>query len=399
MNRRLMLFAMTIIVSATFTNCSEKKVTAPENTKYPTVNIICPVDSASFLEGEVINFTGIGIGCEGSALEDSLLWTSDKDGLIGTGNSVSASLSINEHRITLTFNDSDGKIAIEQITVYVIAGPIGDYDLIVVPATPGYPMGWEGINQREEPVHTVSLDTFQIGKYEVPYELWSDVKTWAETQGYIFDNPGQMGYGSNSTDKHPVTNIDWRDCIVWCNAYSEKEGLTPIYYTTSLKTTLYRNSSTGGDISNDCVNWDADGFRLPTEAEWEYAARYIDGTYVSSGAEHSGFNLYPIIGNCAWYIGNSGYSTHTVGGKDPNNLVIHDMSGNVWEWCWDWYGVYLGLSQDNPAGPDTGDFRVLRGGCWIDNAWHCRTANRSELYPSTIEAQLGFRVCLGGFTQ
>jgi len=281
--------------------------------------------------------------------------------------------------------------------------PQDDYDLLTVPETIGYLMGWEGIAANEEPVHTVSLNAFEISKYEVTYALWIEVKTWAESNGYGFSNSGQQGGCSTepcgATNQHPVTNISWRDCIAWCNAYSEKESLTPVYYTTSEKTDIYRNSSTGGDIGNDFVDWDGDGFRLPTEAEWEHAARFIDVIHFTTGAEHSGYNLDPDIYGCAWYENNAGSGTQPVGQLQENNLGAYDMSGNVWEWCWDKYGIYPSGFQDNPLGPDVNVsdpniYRVHRGGSWSSSAAYCRSAVRdfSGRNSASQESYTGFRV-------
>jgi len=385
--RFIVLLVMVVFISISFINCSEDEVTTPEN-KSPAAVITGPADGASFIDGEIISFTGTGTDPEeGTLPEDSLLWTSDKDGQIGTGTSVSAFLSINDHIITLTVTDSNSNTDTDNITIHVT-----DH-LITVPATSGYYMGYLGI---AFPVREVSLDEFQIGKYEVTYALWTEVKTWAESNGYTFASAGAQGSGGSKTDQHPVTMINWRDCIAWCNAYSEKEGLAPVYYTASAQTGVYRNSSTGGDISNDCVNWDADGFRLPTEAEWEYAARYIDGTSVSPGDQHSGYNLQTEIDSCAWYSDNAGFSTHPVGQLQANSLGARDMSGNVWEWCWDWYDTYPNIPQENPLGPPSGTYRVIRGNSWGGNAAGCRTAIRNESDHTGVYPDVGFRVCRGG---
>ncbi len=268
-----------------------------------------------------------------------------------------------------------------------------DYDVLVdVPATTGYPMGWEGI----APVHTVSLDAFQIGRYEVTYELWTEVKTWGDENGYSYLRVGQRGYDdSTSTNQHPVTMIGWSDCIPWCNAYSEKEGLTPVYYEDGENTTVIRRHWP----LNIYVDWSADGFRLPTEAEWEYAARYIDTTNVSCGDEHSGYDLYPNIVDCAWYLSNSGSNTHPVGELYPNSLGIYDMSGNVSEWCWDVYYPYQSVSQKNSSGPNTVTRYSLRGGAFYSDSLHCRTVVHEGWYPDWGCPYYGVRVCRSDIAQ
>ena len=130
-------------------------------------------------------------------------------------------------------------------------------------------------------------------------------------------------------------------------------------------------------------------FRLPTEAEWEYAAR---GGNQSKGYKYSGSNS---ISDVAWYDDNSGDKTHPVGQKTPNELGIYDMSGNVWEWCQDWYGDYSSSSQTNPTGPSSGSYRVLRGGSWNNGARNCRVSNRGSYNPDSRSYRSGFRLaCL-----
>ncbi|MCD6378951.1 SUMF1/EgtB/PvdO family nonheme iron enzyme, partial [bacterium] len=361
MKRILALFVMVVFVSVSFINCSEDEVTNPEDncTHSPIVIIISPSNDFSFMQADTISFTGAGEDYNGIDLPDSMLvWISNRDDTIGTGALFDRdNLSVGTHVITLNGTDGYGNSDTDDIIIHVTS------NLITVPATDGYPMGWIGLESDEEPIHTVSLDEFQIGKYEVTYNLWVDVKAWAESNGYEFANVGQRGGCFNppcgTTDQHPATSVGWRDCIAWCNAYSEKVGLTPAYYKTSAKAEYYRNSWTDGDIGNDCVDWTADGFRLPTEAQWEYAARYIDGINVSSGDRHSGNNLHSYVGNCAWFEDNSGSTTHPAGMLRANSLGANDMSGNVWEWCWDWYGSYPDTSCDNPLGPDSGTRRVI----------------------------------------
>jgi len=389
------------IISISVINCSEDEAVKPElDDERPEVLIASPSDGAAFTAGDTINFVGSGLDYERTVLPDSMLvWTSDKDDTLGTGASlVRDDLSVNTHHITLSGTDSDGRTGSETITITVNR----DFDrLITVPGTSGYLMGWGGISDAEVPQHSVALDHFAIGKYEVTYELWSEVREWAvSTGGYTFSNYGNQGGcyppPCGDTDQHPVTEISWRDCIAWCNAYSEMRGFDPAYYTGPDQTEVYRSSLPGSDIDSDCVDWSADGFRLPTEAEWEYAARYIDGSLISMGSRHSGYNIYPNIDNCAWYYQNSMSGTHETGELNPNNLEIHDMSGNVWELCWDWFGDYPDIAVENPHGPTEGTDRIKRGGSWNGYASWCQTAYRNKINPIGSFYDTGFRVCRSG---
>jgi adhesin HecA-like repeat protein len=220
-----------------------------------------------------------------------------------------------------------------------------------------FQMGSNNGDSDEKPVHTVTVKSFYMGKYEVTQ------KEWAAVMG---NNPSDF-----KGDNLPVEKISWNEAIEYCNQLSQKEGLTP----------AYRGS--GDTITCD---FNASGYRLPTEAEWEYAAR---GGNKGPAYEYSGGNSADSV---AWYSGNSGSSTHPVGTKQPNSLGLYDMSGNVCEWCWDWYGSYTGEAQTNPAGASSGANRVYRGGSWGSVAAYVRSADRNNYTPFYRFNSLGFRL-------
>jgi len=264
--------------------------------------------------------------------------------------------------------------------------------------------------------HTIT--GFKLGKYEVTYELWYTVYTWAVDNGYYFANAGRegndgtTGAAPSGAKYEPVTWVNWRDCIVWCNAYSEITGLTGVYYSDAGMTTLIKDSrdgaygssinTTAGSFDNPYVNWSANGYRLPTEGEWQYAASYIDGgswlPYNHASGDITSY-CYPsdggtstVFGNYAWYDGNSGNKTHDVGTKTANALGIYDMSGNVWEWCWDWYGAWPGSGQTDYRGPGSGSIRMVRGGSWYHDAYPLQVGKRTSNGPYNEHDFRGFRV-------
>ena len=218
-------------------------------------------------------------------------------------------------------------------------------------------MGSNSGDSDEKPIHTVTVSDFYIGKYEVTQEDW---------QAVMGNNPSYL-----KGDNNPVEKVSWFDAVEYCNKLSQKEGLTKCY------------SGSGDNIQ---CNFNANGYRLPTEAEWEYAAR---GGSLSKGYTYSGSNN---IGDVAWYDSNSGNKTHPIGQKTQNELGIYDMTGNVWEWCWDWKGSYSSGSQTNPKGASRSSNRVLRGGSWRYNASFCRVAYRINYYPDYRHDYIGFRV-------
>jgi formylglycine-generating enzyme required for sulfatase activity len=226
-----------------------------------------------------------------------------------------------------------------------------------------FQMGSTNGQDGENPMHTVTVKSFYMGKYEVTQ------KEWAAVMG---SNPSNF-----KGDNLPVEQVSWNDAIEYCNKLSLKEGLTP----------AYRGS--GNAVTCD---FNASGYRLPTEAEWEYAAKEGNKDYISY--EYSGGNG---VDGVAWYGGNSGRTSHPVGTKQANSLGLYDMSGNVWEWCWDWFGNYSSGSQTNPTGAFSGTRRVFRGGSWLNDAASVRSAFRHNFTPSDRGNYLGFRLVRSQF--
>jgi formylglycine-generating enzyme required for sulfatase activity len=250
------------------------------------------------------------------------------------------------------------------------------------------------------PLHAVYVSAFYIDKYEVTKALWDNVYNWGITHGYSFDNAG-----SDKAATHPVQTVSWYDCVKWCNARSEKEGRTPAYYTDAGLSVRYRSGQV--DVQNVWVKWNT-GYRLPTDAEWEKAARGgASGQRFSWGntISESQANYYSTGTSYYTYdLSNTGYHptfndgvypyTSPVGYFAPNGYGLYDMAGNVCQWCWDWYGLYSSGSQTDPRGPASGSYRVLRGGSWDGYAINCRAANRIGSGPTFRGYDVGFRSVL-----
>ncbi len=205
-----------------------------------------------------------------------------------------------------------------------------------------FQMGSNSGGSDEKPVHTVRIKSFYIGKYEVTQKQWREV---------MEKNPSRF----SGCDNCPVENVSWNDVQEFISKLNAKTGMN---------------------------------YRLPTEAEWEYAAR---GGNKSRWYKYSGSNK---VGDVAWYYENSEKKTHAIGFRQSNELGIYDMSGNVWEWCSDKYShIYYKVTPvDNPKGPYTSDYKVLRGGSWFNNEDSCRTANRNRLTTDFSYFNIGFRL-------
>ena len=200
----------------------------------------------------------------------------------------------------------------------------------------------------EQPTHQVTLKTFKIAKTETTVAQW---KTFCNATGRSMPETPSWGW----IDSHPIVNVNHSDAMAYCDWLAEKTDAN---------------------------------YRLPTEAEWEYAARGGKG---SKGTKYSGGRS---LDNAGWYGDNSGSKTHSVATKNPNELGVYDMSGNVWEWCKDWYADYSATAQTNPKGVASGSNRLVRGGSWAYSASYCRVADRGGNDPTRRFDYFGFRVVL-----
>ena len=291
-----------------------------------------------------------------------------------TAVSVSNSMSARYFRLTLVPPTSDGMVFVPAGSFTM--GDTLDGELDAIPAK-------------------IYVSAFYMDTNLVSYSQWQNVYAYATSQGYSFNHVG-AGKAAN----HPVLSIDWFDAVKWCNARSQQGGLTPVYYTDAGLTQIYMN-----DEVAPFVNWKANGYRLPTEAEWEKAARgglagqrFPWGNTISENqANYKGdtndynYDLGPNGYNASFTNGVFPY-TSPVGYFAANGYGLYDMAGNVEEWCWDWWGKPYGQpTTTDPIGPASGGLRIMRGGYWYVTADYSRCAYRYDYIPGSGFEYFGFR--------
>ena len=302
--------------------------------------------------GVILNKSSINLSVEGkktlvaivlpcNATNKEIFWASDNPTVATVTNGLIAALSAGVAKITATALDGN-QTATCNVEVYEHIE--GEPEMILVEGgtfTMGCTNGECWGDGREEPVHPVTLSSYKIGKYPVTQQEW--VAIMETNPSYLQD------------DNLPVEMVSWKDVQEFIDQLNEATGKQ---------------------------------YRLVTEAEWEFVAR---GGKLSKGYKYSGSDN---LDEVAWYNINSGGAANPVGIKAANELGIYDMSGNVWEWCNDWYGIYSEDAQTDPQGHARGSGRVIRGGSWINGAQHCRISTRFNTNPSLRSVNMGFRLAL-----
>ena len=344
-------------------SCSESTTEGNPDNIPPSVSIISPSDGT--IVSGIIDI--ICISTDNESVKKVELWI---DGVFSDSldeqepfifNFNTEILSDGVHTLTArSFDDGDNKNDSDPISVNVLNTISLDNQMILIPGGI-FTMGdtWAGTHSDEIPTHDVLLDTFYISKFEITQSQWLEI---------MGSNPSNI-----TGDGLPVERVTWLEVIEFCNQLSSENGLSMCY------------TINGQDVS---WNKSATGFRLPTEAEWEFAAR---GGLLEQSTIFAGSNDPE---NVAWFSSNSANTIHTVGQKLPNELGLYDMSGNVWEFVWDWKGLYESTLQINPTGPVSGTDKVVRGGAYYEGEDRIRVSERgTELIDSRGGSDhIGFRI-------
>ena len=386
MNKQINLFGIGLVLSAIiFTSCPPP----PEAVAVTEVSL--SQSELTLNVNESITLTAT-VSPE-NASNKNVSWSSS-DETVATVDTNGLVKALKAGTATITVKTQDGEVS---ATCRVTVTSMVKLEL----KEKSFQMGadYTGAESDEKPVHEV---TFTRDIYMCDHEV-----TQAEWEAVMGNNPSYF-QGEDADKKvadgevqanRPVEQVSWYEAVAFCNELTKKENITAravapkeidyVYFSDSAFTTPY----TKDDASSNNLPYmkiEATGYRLPTEAEWEYAAR--GGETANNKPVWAGTTTESELGKYAWYTGNSDDKTHEVKKKLPNGYGLYDMSGNVWEWCWDWYESYASGDAIDPTGALSGIKRVVRGGSYHNNASTCRASRRGDFLPSDCAFYLGFRL-------
>lgn len=362
MKKRFFMIVIALLIVLISLSCS-KKTTEPEVKKVATPSFTPPGGRYTSSQTVTMQSTTLGV---------TIVYTTDGTEPNSSSQVYSNPINVNRSTTIKAKAFRDG--------LYDSATASATYTIGTTPPPPANFVFVQG-GTFNNGTSDVTISSFYIDKYEL---------TQSGYQAVMGENPSHF---SGNLDR-PVETVSWFNAIEYCNRRSIQEGLTPCYtyndgtdHGTNPDNWPSGWNTNNNNHTNVSCNWTANGYRLPTEMEWMFAAK---GGNQSQGYTYSG--SYD-VNAVAWYEGNNNpWGTKDVGLKDPNELGTFDMSGNVWEWCWDIWGTYPSGNQSNPTGPASGSYRVLRGGGWLSYASYCTVSDRYYADATVSVIDVGFRV-------
>ena len=403
-SQRFFIFPISVLLIFSSCNRDWNNPTDPNGNGDPDNIIELTINTPSNLQTSKLSDTSLqltwtdnsdneeGFSIERVTLSGDEGWTTLTTKSAGSTSHTDIGLTIDEtytYRVKATHSYGDSEWS-NETSQTMSSGPD---DGFVEIAGGTFDMGSTSGDSDEQPIHTVTVSDFWMSPYELTHKefiIFLNAVGATSAGSYnghevidmddsdcAIDHNGSFYFGGSgyaSTENTPVIEVTWYGAVEYCNWSSGENGLDAAY-------TISGNTITLDQSKN--------GYRLPTEAEWEYAA----GGGSSGRTTYAGTDSESSLGTYAWYSSNSGSKTHEVGGKQANSLGLYDMSGNVWEWCWDWYGssYYSNSPSSDPAGPSSGSNRVSRGGGWRHDAAYCRVAFRYSNTPTNSSSNFGFR--------